>query len=74
MSKTMIRGCPYCGCHQVIVARTNRNACWIRCSACGADSESHRTRVGAIRLWNRRHHDDVPALIIQDDDKDGNGG
>lgn len=67
---TTIKCCPFCGSHDVQVCRTNPGACWIRCDDCGADSESHRTRKGAISNWNRRHYDETPSVIVGDGDKD----
>ena len=71
MNTEKIKCCPFCGGHEVIVCRTNPNACWIRCDACLSEAKSHKTRKGAIALWNRRYYDDVPAVIIEDDDKQG---
>jgi hypothetical protein len=68
--KEYLRACPYCGSHTVEVCRTNPGACWIRCAECGADADSHKTRSGAFRNWNRRLDDGVPADIGSDDDRE----
>ena len=65
-----IKSCPFCACQGVEICRTNENACWIRCGDCGADSESHKTKAGAIKNWNRRNHDYVNAVILYDGDAD----
>lgn len=64
----LLRCCPFCGSHEVEVCRTNGNACWVRCSVCGAESQSHAIRQRAVELWNRRYHDDVPSTITDDQD------
>ena len=68
--KEFIKCCPFCGSHEVDVCRTNPNACWIECPKCWGRSTSHKTRSGAIRHWNRRHYDDVPSRIVEDDDRE----
>lgn len=70
--KEKILPCPFCGCVEVEVCRTNPRACWIRCAGCGADAESNRTRKIAIENWNRRFPDYnlTEAVIISDDDRD----
>lgn len=70
MKANELRCCPFCGSHEVEVARTNKNACWIECDACGASAKSAPTRNRAFANWNRRYHDDVPATIVEDMDKD----
>lgn len=65
-----IKCCNSCGSHEVEVCRTNPGACWVRCADCGAETESHPTRKGAIKNWNRRHYDDVPAVIVWDQDQE----
>ena len=62
--------CPFCGGLEVEVCRTNIHACWIRCSACGADAQSHKTRRGAVAQWNRRRDLAARATIVSDDDKE----
>ncbi len=64
----IIKCCPFCGNHGVEVCRTNKNACWIRCSECSAETESDKTRMGAISNWNKRYYDDTPAKIVHDDE------
>ena len=73
MAKETLKCCPFCGSHSVTVCRTNPHACWVRCCECGADSESHATRKGAFANWTRRHYDDTPAAIEEDDDKETKG-
>lgn len=72
MADQPLKDCPFCGSDRVDVARTNPNACWIRCAndECGADAKSHRTRAGAFRNWNRRDGMGLTASIRDDDDKD----
>ena len=67
MPKEILKCCPFCGRHKVEICRTNANACWVRCSVCGADAESHGDRARAIANWNRRHYDDKPAKVVDDD-------
>lgn len=69
--KETLKCCPFCGSHEVEVCRTNPRACWIRCASCGADAESRPTRRGAFSNWNRRHYDDRPVKIVEDQDRDG---
>ncbi len=66
-----LKCCPFCGSHEVQICRTNPQACWIRCDECGANAQPHPTRSGAIDNWNRRHYDDVPANIANDDEESG---
>jgi len=67
----IIKCCPFCGSKCVEVARTNKDACWICCADCGSESNSHKTREGAIKIWNERHEDNgSPSLIVDDMDKD----
>ena len=68
MSEEKLLPCPFCGSRKVDVCRTNPYACWIRCNACGADAESHKTRAGAFANWNRRYYGGMPATIANDDD------
>lgn len=68
----LIKCCPFCGSHEVEVARTNPNACWINCAICGTEAESDKTRKGAIANWNRRYYDDKPSIITDDMDKESN--
>jgi len=70
MTDILIRCCPFCGSHEVEIARTNKHACWIECAECGAQTACHRTRKGAIERWNRRHFDEIPATIVHDMDKE----
>ena len=69
MKNEIIMSCPFCGSTDVSVCRTNVNACWIECEACGAGSESHKTRKVAIENWNRRF-EACEATIVEDGDGD----
>lgn len=65
-----IKACPFCGSRTVEVCRTNKNACWIRCDECGAESPSAPKRADAIANWNRRAADGgAYATVIDDDDR-----
>ena len=66
-SKLKIKSCPFCGSKEVGFCRTNERARWIRCSLCGADAPSARTRKEAFALWNKRP-DVKNAVIIWDDE------
>ena len=69
MSDARIKPCPFCGSHTLEICRTNGEACWIACEKCGARSDSHRDRVGAIRIWNGRVIDDSkPTIVSYDQD------
>ena len=63
-----VLSCPFCGCEELELCRTNPNACWVRCGGCGADAESHKDRKQAISNWNRRQ-DPSPASFEEDDEK-----
>ena len=65
-----IYNCPFCGSKRVKVCRTNDNACWIRCSDCGTDAKSGKTREEAFNNWNRRCPFITDAEIIDDQDLD----
>ena len=67
MGDVRIKPCPFCGSHVVDLARTNDNACWVECSQCGAHTESHRDRAGAITLWNGRVNDDNKTTTVDYD-------
>lgn len=63
--------CPFCGCEELELCRTNENACWVRCHGCGGESQTHKTRKGALKNWNRRFDSTViDARIVEDDDAD----
>jgi Lar family restriction alleviation protein len=65
-----IKCCPFCGADEVLICRTNPNACWIECADCGATAASSSTREGAIDNWNDRVEKvDTYAKVIEDDDK-----
>jgi Restriction alleviation protein Lar len=64
-----LRCCPFCGCHEVVVARTNPHACWVRCADCGSEGAPTASRKLAFANWNRRHYDDTPATIVEDMDR-----
>ena len=68
-NKEGMESCPFCGCQQLIVCRTNPNACWVRCDNCGAESGSKKKRKAALTRWNSRSSP-FDAVIIADDDKD----
>jgi len=63
-----LKSCPFCGCIELQVCRTNKNACWIRCGSCGSDSESAPSRKKAIANWNRRATPTVATIIEDDED------
>ena len=63
-----ILSCPFCGCVEVDIARTNVNACWVECHSCGARGDSDPSRYGAITNWNNRFPAQ-PAKIVYDMDK-----
>ena len=63
-----IKCCPFCGSCEVEVARTNKDACWIECSTCGANVKSCKTRRNAIIRWNERTT--CPAKIVDDMDNE----
>jgi Lar family restriction alleviation protein len=69
MSIEFIKCCPFCGAHEVAICRTNKDACWVRCDECGAESESAKTRKKAIANWNRRHDDGHESLVTEDMDR-----
>jgi hypothetical protein len=71
MMSEFIRGCPFCDSHEVEIARTNQDACWVVCAHCFAQAESSPKRIDAIANWNRRNFDDHPSVIVQDMDRDG---
>jgi len=62
-----VEACPFCASREVEVCRTNENACWLRCDACGCDSESHATLMGAVRNWNARPKATGKAVITSND-------
>ena len=67
-----IKPCPFWGEHDVDVARTNPNACWVVCNECDARTTSAPTREEAIEMWNCRTEDDgQPAAITNDQDREG---
>lgn len=66
-----IKCCPFCGSHKVNIVRTNEEACWVKCVACDAETDSDPSREKAIEKWNYRFYDDNPSLVIEDWDKDG---
>lgn len=70
MAKNDPLGCPFCGGFEVDICRTNPNACWVRCAndECGAETNSDRTRSGAIANWNRRSLPSLQTASIRDDD------
>jgi Lar family restriction alleviation protein len=63
-----IKPCPFCGCKEVEICRTNINACWVRCNGCGSDSNSNPTRKTAIEIWNNRPIIEGLATIVDDQD------
>ena len=65
----IIKGCPFCGCLSVNINRTNKNACWVSCVECEANTDSAKTRKGAIAKWNLRRGDAF-ATVVEDDDKE----
>ena len=68
-----IKSCPFCGCVELNVNRTNKDACWIECAAykCHAQSASHPAREGAIRIWNRRSRvTTTDTVIVEDGDRE----
>ena len=67
MGREQIKPCPFCGAHAVDVARTNKNACWIECVECDARTQGHKTRRGAIALWNHRAAPEWTTSIIECD-------
>jgi hypothetical protein len=62
--------CPYYGCQQVQICRTNAQACWVSCENCGAESESNKDRRVALLNWNRRVREELPAEVVEDGDKE----
>ena len=62
--------CPFCGSEELDFCRTNRNAAWVRCTQCGAESESGRTRQQAIGNWNRRVNSPGAARFVFDDEQE----
>ena len=65
----VLKCCPFCGADEVVVCRTNPDACWIECAECGATAESFPTREGAFANWNRRANcGDISTKIVEDDD------
>jgi transcription elongation factor Elf1 len=71
--REQIRCCPFCGNHAVDICRTNKEACWVQCPNCHAQTDCHKSRSGAIKNWNRRHFDDIPATIAIDDEQKKEG-
>ena len=67
--KEKIRFCPFCASLRVDICRTNKNACWVECSDCGARTQSHKHRESAIALWNTRAVNYPLADILDDDEK-----
>lgn len=68
-SEVRIKPCPFCGSHTLEICRTNDEACWIACDKCGARSDCHSDRAGAIRIWNGRVVDDgKPTSVSFDQD------
>lgn len=61
------KSCPFCGAIKVEIIRTNRQACWVRCYTCGAESSSSPSREQALENWNTRIPA-IPATIYVDDD------
>ena len=68
--KEHIKCCPFCGSHEVEIARTNDRACWVACHNCDGQSTAWANRKDAIAAWNRRFLDDVSAEIVYDGDKE----
>jgi transcription elongation factor Elf1 len=62
--------CPFCGGIKVNICRTNANACWVECVYCFAQTDSRKTRRGAINVWNKRVRITCEAWINDDDDKE----
>jgi hypothetical protein len=69
MAEMLPKDCPFCGSDKVDICRTNPNACWVRCANCYADAPSDRTRIGALKNWNRRDGLGLTASIAEDDDR-----
>ena len=63
-----ILACPFCGADKVEICRTNKNACWVTCAECGAESEHAKKRVDAIANWNRRYFERGLATVTWDDE------
>ncbi len=68
MKNSNLKCCPFCGHNKVDVNRTNKNACWISCCNCEAQSEYHATRKIAFANWNRRKEIKKYAVIEWDDE------
>jgi transcription elongation factor Elf1 len=64
-----ILSCPHCPSTEVVIARTNPNACWVECANCGATAKSAPTRAEAIANWNRTV-ERVQAVVADDGDTD----
>lgn len=68
MKTEIIKNCPFCGSAKVEISRTYH--AWVSCAKCGAEAESHSTRAGAIRSWNRRSRKVTDAKVVYDADAD----
>lgn len=68
MSETVL-SCPHCPSTEVVIARTNPNACWVECANCGAKAASAPTRAEAVANWNRTVKR-VQATVVDDGDTD----
>ena len=64
-----LKPCPFCGCKELELCRTNEHACWVRCDTCGADAPSNADRSKAIEIWNTRQAVAGNAVFVTDDEK-----
>ena len=66
MARKRIKSCPFCGSDIVDICRTNKNACWIECANCTAQTESNPLLNEAIKIWNRRSRK-ISYATVRDD-------
>jgi len=52
-----IKPCPFCGSSEVCVIDkpNDYDMCWCRCTRCGVEGPFRPDRIGAIKLWQKRH-------------------
>ena len=53
MSKTELRKCPFCGGEARIIGAVG-TVFWVKCTECGAETQSEITKQRAAERWNRR--------------------
>jgi len=70
MGQELILTCPFCGHDEIVICRTNKNACWVRCDNCGTDGKVFSKRKDAIKFWNKTFLRTDDAHIIDDQDKE----